>query len=708
MLGRAFFGKPRLVMNRFGDVPPSEVAITTFKALITADRTGDLVAHLIEECAFLHYLLNAVKSNTNHSVVILAVECLTLLYLRSRRTCVLVSRFLPPPMAWALNVTAPLDAGQGGSTVPTFASLNAAASVSYILYPSAHDLPKPMPKDVAVTADPHMQVRESDFCPELVHPRLAAHDWNWQGCADGWGKHGEEKMLNARLAQFNMNEIKFGSKRDEVEEAMAEAEALQGALDAPENLQDSSLLHRFLTVQELDEDKQVQAEMDEVSKNDNPEDFDEPLLQEDVVAKNCREIDRKRADECRAALAGEWQLFLSFKADGQSLVHRGILRMKPIEIGDEEDDIERFIFGVEESNGFWTIGPEETCESILEAAAARSGAYGSQHEAQAAAKLYTKSWWNETHSFTTEDLTVSFDSAMLNSKFTAHLGRTGSVAESATPKRSKSKKNGRQSSKPQAEEHLFLSGAPFEFGHCGSLISLIDEDHPVVVGGFLLIKKQDSTLDNGSMMLTDDLKAFERLAQLPLQHGPLADVSLKPHQWAGEEEFELLEELTSCVAVFNGTASNTNSVVRMAQFLHGVGWNAESFSFLYFPDPKREEPLGPLKPLREQYATTALKDVSYIRAQLLKRCFHEEMAPLQQVLDPVANMMTTLGQCPNLFNPYYAREHPDALNLGPNWDICTKWLFTWVARLRLSELCGVHPTYAMPLLIHTMYVLING
>lgn len=223
---------PNTLNRRMVIVSAAEGAISIFSAVVAADRTGDLTRRLIEDSCMIEYLINTIKSSpeTRNELVKSALSALGTLYVRSRLTCALVSRLLPPSFTTMLYQSKVADGA---------ISLGACAYASYILYPGAHDLACPKQSTGLPRATPCAEakealvVRDTDINPVLVFPQHSSDFFLLEEVADGWGQSEEAHELPIEKEAFNMALVPYGTHNNPIGEAIAFADA-QGFEVQPE------------------------------------------------------------------------------------------------------------------------------------------------------------------------------------------------------------------------------------------------------------------------------------------------------------------------------------------------------------------------------------------------------------------------------------------------------------------------------------------
>ena len=147
----------------------SEACWRLVATLIIADRLGRLTTILASN-GIIEFILNTIKSDPSEHHVELAMDLLSLWYLRNRRTCALVSSVLSPTLAKVLAAV------QMQSTKLSRAAhgLYAAASASQILYYGAVSAVIPTPKSLERGFPPDYgkvsRPQPFDFLPTFIGP----------------------------------------------------------------------------------------------------------------------------------------------------------------------------------------------------------------------------------------------------------------------------------------------------------------------------------------------------------------------------------------------------------------------------------------------------------------------------------------------------------------------------------------------------------
>ena len=702
------------IMTRSFDVSPCEIAAIVFNSLIMADRTGDLIAHLIENCAILDFLWEIIRAHTDleNGVPNAALACFTNLYLRSRRTCVLVSRFLPPPLASTFALTKTLQV----EDVPKYLGLATAAWTSYALYPGAHTLPVPKMGTLSLTylENPDtLKVRDEDFQPAVVDPQFASKIALVESKTDPWGKTGNTKEQPITKTHYNLDNVEYASADDPIGEMLAIAAMMVEPAEEDNEMLDpilksgSDFMKKLLAFSENELNEfsdTLTAETEEAAERG--EKFQEDAEIEFGVAEDPFGIEvlRKQAEQLTERFStanGEWQLFLSFTAI-QPVLHRGILNMT-FEAPDVEaigEDAEEA--PIAEATGFWTLASKETAASIRESAISGQEAYGSASDAKNAAGLYARDWWKQTHSFSLENGALNLSDGI----FKADIIRDSNESEDDVTSKKKSVR-GKKKKPTQSQEAWVLNGDAFEFGFMGALIATID-DHPRPIGGFLLLKSDKHAGKEGHMQLTED-EAFDRLAHLPVQYGPNTSADIYAPTWPTDQgHIHSLEELTdlrlqlaAIASMLSSCASNARPMPFMdASYLIGTQDDDALLNAIFFPDPTREDPQGPWTNYRRNFASQALQDSNAIRNTMMQVCDAE----LRRDFEFIRTLsIPVLGNLPTVFLPRYAYLNYNASQVSDNlteenWNAALALFYKWISRLHFFEFCGVSPLGALQLM----------
>lgn len=699
----------RSIMTRSPNISACEITATVFNTLIMADRTGDLVAHLIENCAILDFLLQVVRCHTDleNDVPQLALACFTSLFLRSRRTCALVSRFLPPPLAMIFSLTKALPI----EDIPKYLGLATAACSSYALYPGAHTIPVPkVDADGGLTYLENLDIfktREEDFQPAVVDPQYSYKGALVESKTDQWGKTGETKEPPIAKTHYNLDNIEYTSQDNPIGEMLANGSMLVELGDEDEdNVLDARLketaremaVMRALSNNEDDDfhDAKI-AEIEEAEERG--ESYKEDAEIEFGVAEDPfgAEVQRRQAEQLRERFStsnGEWQLFLTF-IGSQPVLHRGILNMT-LEAPDEEavgEDAEEA--PIAEATGFWTVGAAETYESIKESARNGQEAYGSADDAKHAASLYARDWWKQTHAFSLENGALNLANGIFKADIVRESADTGAAAAPSKKKAARGKK------KKPFQENWTVNGDAFEFGFMGALVSEV-EGQAIPIGGFLLLKSDKLAGQGGRMQLTED-EAFERLAHLPVQYGPNTSAVLYMPPFTPEEqathtleEFsDMRDQIASSGAIFAACASNALPMVHMnTTCLIGSQDDDSMLDALFFPDPVHEDPLGPWTTYRREFAAQCLRDTNFVRGSLTSYCETELRRDLEFIRGLSIPLIKVL---PHVFIPRFA-----TVNFRPsdkmsdnlteeNWNTALALFYKWATRLHFFEFPGISP-----------------
>lgn len=677
-------------------VAATEVYLSLFGTVIAADRTGDLTAYLLENCTIFDHILNAIKTNTDgeHDVPGIAIGCLTSLYLRSRRTCALVSRYLPPPLAWTFALTK----NTVDEETSIYFGLAAAAMTSYVLYPGAHDLATPTLVDgslVLVEETDRFEKREGDFQPVILDPQHSANDLLLESSTDLWGKNGDPDELPMDLVYFNMNKISFGENPAAIGEALATAAMLDEPDQGEDPPVDEDLLanHRMMVLwrkhsQHENEDFEEAHDQEEADAKERGEHIVDSVVEygvaEDPFGAESLKRDSKKALERFTTANGEWRLFLTFHEENpaMSVIHQGIINMTLDEIDETASEDDMGVTDISESSGFWTIDSRESMEDVKSGARQRNGNYGFDENAKSAEQLITRERWEKNHAFSFENGTVDLRYGFIR----AEVLRGGSKSESGASRTNAKKTGGKKAKRTKAEKWI-LRGDSFPFGYQGRLYYDAG-DGAGPAGSFLLMKSEDTGYAN-------DLSAFDRLAHLRLQYGPLAKVNIDP-EWTPElglTEEELSDctfQLTAVAAILHGIGSNNQVTARIEDdVLLGSEQKETLFSVILFPDAIYEEPRGPLYKFRRAYAFQLLRDTNFLRSEIFRMS-----QPLEDIsiIRPfmVAPTIENLHAC---FSPYARETHVSLPKQFPlsamEWEKVTTIYFKWVARLRIFELAGV-------------------
>ena len=678
-----------ILNRRMVIVSAAEMAVSTFSAVVAADRTGDLTRRLIEDSCMIEFLINIIRSSpeTRNELVKASVMSLATLYVRSRTTCALVSRLLPPPLVSLLYHDQPISSVR---------ALNACAYASYVLYPGAHAQPCPKHPDSAepsisnAEAKDAMVARHTDLNPVMIFPQHSSEYYLIEEVTDGWSRSEPAQELPIEKETYNLNFVPYGTHSDPIGETFALAlshgneeeheleELLSEAL-----VQNFKILERFETVaeeeenerDEIEEKQQEEAlERGEVLEIDKHAGIgDDPFSPIALRAKAVKWAERF------ATADNEWHLYLSLTNSSCSTVlHRAVLKLS-IDVPDDE----KSEYSEVEANGYWTMAHDESLSTVVESGSAGfgPGAYGSPEDAAGSSKLFTPEWWCETHAISlTGRLDLSFGS------FRAKIARESPLVaneKSAPPKRGKRKE-------PKKEERWQLSGQSFEYGFRGDILVVSSDNERGVVGGFLLLKA-----DATNEMEEFGIRAYQQLAPLSVKQGPLADTPLLPigprdlRRDIGYEQIAL----TSSILV----AAYSNYHAMDSLHIDGLILANRSSPFMqsfFFNDPVNEEILGPWQTLRLDFARLTSQDLEGVRGALISG-FKEELShDLEFYHSFGLPTILRLKQISNLLNPYYDLADLDFCNVQhwdvseENWDKALLIYYKWAYRLSMFELLG--------------------
>lgn len=695
-----------------------EVAVSTFAAIVIGDRTGDLTEYLVNECMMLDFVLNVCKTTTDVSNMIAqkAANCLTNLYLRSRRTCALVSRFLPPTMAYVFSLTRI----QQESDLADYASLAVAAYASYLLYPGAHEIPMPKVVDqklVYEIPEDALVRRPSDFKVSLIYPHIASEDLQ---SFDNFGQTTTPVELDAEKELYNLDMLEYGTNPNLVGEMYANGEMIDRAAAAEDgdnneeglddlidpDLADIMRNARYLvnaTKEEINNFEDRLADEDEAAEEQGIQVDSKTYfgVGEDPLARKALRTDFANLTEKFATANGEWRLYISiFSSDCQMITHQGIVKMQLELDTNEEGDTGIGMEAGVEAEGFWTIGAEESITDIRNAAKTGTGIYGSVEEAAATASLYNKSWWRETHAIRFEEATLD----LLRGRLEALIARGQAEDESQGPvKYAGGKRTAAKKAKKQKRvEKLAIQGDAFEFGYRGAVLCENESGEFVTCGGFLILKPDAST---ESEMAITEVDVFDRLAHLPVKFGPLAGVDLQPLPETPQPDDEdgdidiLFGQISTAASALVTATVNSKSLFTNLTAAVFIGAEADEsmLPFIFYPDPENESVDGPWQTIRKQFALQALQDCLALRSGIVA-CYMQEAkkdCTALMVLEPL--LRATFSH----IDPFYdfsevPVERLQALSINhQQWDAALIAYHKWIARFRATEISHLSVTKSM-------------
>lgn len=408
----------------------------TFLSIIVGDQSGRLTRQLVEN-GVLHFVLNSVKTDTGAEGAELALSVFALLFLRSRKTCALVSQYLSPTMAKTLALSKKLETLQ----YDTAYALHAAATASYVLYPGAcsYVVPKPVRTQFSMEYktddfESVSKARPEDFQTAFIEPSYASLLVSSINCNDD-NDPVEKNVLDVDKKRFSMIESEDSEERrtDDIWDDFGEFEtptedqfrliSLKNAVSAYIVMENGYKRSRALElgeeVSDIEDEMDLSADEDGGLEGDDHEaegeeevermnvdesqdlDQSQPSETDDVALNNLDadsskvDVEKKRkvkkvkdaqylsllhpkesvVDRMQAA-EGEWLLFLTLPglgAQAESVLHRGLLKMS---LKFEENEDSELIVGELTGSGWWTIDDEETLDSMKDDAMCGNGKYG--------------------------------------------------------------------------------------------------------------------------------------------------------------------------------------------------------------------------------------------------------------------------------------------------------------------------------------------
>lgn len=690
---RALTAAPHNIFHRslLSEELPAEVIWRLFMSVIAADKSGNLTAQLIEN-GILDYVINTLRTDSMMEHVELAMDVLALLYVRSRRTCALVSRYLPPNIAVQLLLSKTFV----GDDHETACGVMAAALASYVLFPDAHDMSLPslaydkrdepyrfQVSDLSEVSKP----RPGDFQAALVDAAYASLHRAGYIANDPWDLD-LQKELEVDKRRFNLDfRVKLATAIEYGPEAIVEAE---GIPTADVNLL-RSYREAFIASSDYERIKNEEEEQDE--NPEAPRHFDEQHAA--LLETNGEAVDRF------AAADAQWQLFITLPgvACASNVLHRGLMRLTMDKSDSRlEEDEDYDIHG----SGYWTIGAEETPVSMAENAIFSNGPYdatfvGHQHE-PGRESATAKEHWKKEHAFEFAAASISDAGA-----FIAIIERDDKTMWT-------------------------LEGAGFILGYHGSIScgknvgndeedeeeedgEDDDEDESELIGGWILLKPEFADL---SAVGKEDLNAYERLANLSVRVGPLAYPEHAPYPQAWEDTPEEEADNITIDDKMRDTGSHAgmlaSACVNSLNFNNIITHNSNDYAggrpddfdgripmvlrYLFVPDIHREFYASTWRSRRLSVAYDLFFAVDLMRHAVVCSS-REEVESDRLLLQPFCGSTEAEVEC-------FERIMDPAMEIAllnrtddQMWKAALLAHFKWAARLSLFEVAGMDNLRAM-------------
>lgn len=714
-----------------------------FMSVIAGDRSGKLTRQLVDN-GILEYALNSVRTDVVDSQAELALASLCLMYLRSRTTCALVSRFLPPDVAKALARS--LSGTE--ESLDTIMGLHAAVAASQVLYPGCtHSFAYPR---MQIDAESGQVSFESPDFEELLKPRPedfqpAAIELSYTSLLNSGLSANDfcdivpQKEMRVDKERYNLD---FQKRSVAALEPSQEAidELLEGGAEINDSLQEELALSKSYEEYFEEEDHYNNMRTHEEQMNEAMEgmtmdqvkkklaDMVEGIEPETPSNSHFRSMDdqyrslipeNSRLAPRFAAAEEEWQLFVVFSGPySDSVLHRGIARLRISDSTPSSDDWNL------EGSGYWTIDQSESYEKVGENALFGEGRYvraepsdsdssvpssTSDHPDSQAAK----DSWKKNHFFQVSGGLVDMAEGLINFDILR-----GDEADS------------------ESEECLWgFTGSGFMFGYQGAIRrASIDEEtgeeEDTIIGGFVLIKPEFA---HEGAVGKEDLNAFERLAHLPLKIGILSDPdhSTFPSAWDDVPEVELegdeeprdpgdvilaeIDSMTEWASKFHTVSQNISfdavvnidlgelePALRDLQLLQEM---TPSYWRLFFNTDFEMEPINSIwKDRRLGAAHTAIAGLALLRKTLCTS-LRDELDRDFILLVPFYGGEYSVGY-PSHDARCYDKKREDnvaAHIVGEKleaWKMAQVVYFKWVSRLTLFEVVGLDTLRGIRLLIH--------
>lgn len=560
--------------------------------LVVADRLGRLTTILASN-GIVEFILSTIKTDPNEQHVELALDLLSLFYLRNRRTCALVSSTLSPTLAKVLALV------QMNSLKLSRAAhgLYAAASASQILYygavsaviPNPHSLEKGLPPDYS----------------RLLRPQPFDFQATRLGPSPYW--------LDRTGLLVN----------DDLDPRLNEA------LQKPASGFDRTH-HNLLHV-----DPQRAQYAPNYSKL----------------------VEAINGDE------GEWWIYIVFPGTAtESVLHRGLIRARMSFLTDSSRSSH---LGHLNGQGYWTIGPLETADSITEDTILGAGRYGdSSHR-----EYYDEASWNSNHSITLDSWAFDLREGYMHGT----IERLDGAAWT-------------------------LSGTLCAIGYLGSIST--ETSHGIeTFAGFTLLKSQG----DGS-----HLHAYSRIAQLPHLVGPLSDPidSAFPRELSeplDEEDDQDLDALTQLEMVRDVASQFVSSAANRSCFIDLIhdqtarlGKVPDRFDALFAVDYYTELSGSGWHETRRLRAGDLLIDLDTIRTTVALTCRDEVELDLE-IMEPFCSLQKPRSERKLLKQQINMPITGDVFHRDaqPYWEVAQTASLKWASRLLFFELAGLNSLSAM-------------
>lgn len=701
------------------DELPAEVVWRLFMSVIAGDKSGNLTAALIEN-GILDYVINSIRTESITEHAELGMGVLALLYIRSRRTCALVSRFLPPTVAIQLLMSKTYS----GDWKETAFGVMAAVTASHVLFPDAHSMSLPSLVQREGSAYDNIQVtdlsdvlkpRAGDYQAAIVDPSYTSLHRAGYTANDPWDLD-PPKELEVDKLRFNLDHREEATGR--LEMLPQDAEAAQ-AREVPLPTVEIGLLRSYQEAYNAGtEYERVKEEEEAMDENpEGPREFDEQhaaLL----------DTNKEAADRFAAADA-QWQLFITLPgvATNSNVLHRGLLRMTMDKSTLRFEEDESFdIHGA----GYWTIDAEETPETMEENAIFSNGQYdptfvAHQHESGRESAT-AKELWKKSHRFELESATISeggtFTAAIVRDNDTFWtlegtgfiLGYHGIIMQQKSPKRSRGDgdENERDGNDEEDEEN-------------GEDNDEEDDEEGTLVGGWMLLKPEFA---DQSAIGKEDLNAYEQLATVSLRVGPLAfpENAPYPQAWEDSPEDEAIEATVdtklkdisehvgmltaACVnyANFNMIITHDGSEYEAARPPDGIA-TAAVLRYLFVPDVHLEFAGSVWRHRRFSVAYDYFYGLDLMRSSLTFSCREEakhDLALMAPFCPPFIASQDAACLCIEL--PYVVLEAQILAKADDQtWKAAYVAHLKWAARLSLFEIAGLDDIRAMRYTWNVLY-----
>lgn len=678
----------------------TDAAACILMCVISGDRSGKLTGQLIEN-GILDYLINSVRTDVINNRADLTLSVLSLLYIRSRASCVAISRYLPEAAARALAISQMDHKDRRDTALGMLASITA----SHVMYPGAHVLlSKPKLEYVSAgdgvvatfpsSADDLILPSNSlpgDFQSSPIEHAYMSLVTTHQIMSDELELPDPSPELNADKRHLNLDHVPIATwnPKKSKKEDYSDSELSEAAWNAINSHDESTQEYSGNLETETQAFSLTQAYADKVKRESERYERLKPF-----------ELPLERLIDRFASAEEEWQLYIVFSGIYfDSVLHQGLLRMK-ITIPESKDGAN--VTG----DGYWTIGEEETLKSMANAAVTSTGRYVSQSSDTSQASNADKTMWKEEHQIKLES--GGFDLAGV---FSASIAR---------------KNDG-------TLWKLFGSGFPM--GYSGGIKEERgDDEEENVIGSFLLLKPDCTHPDAVGKL---DLGAFTRLAHLPLKVGPYGGIpmpvfpaycplprelrddeamlALNPRRrplLPSEENTDLMIQTSTAAARFVKSSINDQDLigeVLLDQPLPASGsgdahW-IPAFEVLFVPDPANEMPGSTAQIRRRGLARDHYAHLTATRIQCVAVFVAEYCVDLDFISEFVDHPFThfTEDECFSYRPESLPISKMDAIGSNEaieeeEWSLALEILHKWTTRLCLFELAGLDPIRALKFL----------